>query len=143
MYTILLVFGVIFLLMVKEPSPRVSIFCHPSRIKWNLLKLYCSLCSYYLFITFQVQIVAITNHPVGDSRPSNTLVVTCPVQPEPPLIVNQPSYKKGVVVIAWDAPKPSIVEAPGHPANITYYTVYVDGVWHGEVKANQSSDSHG
>jgi len=31
----------------------------------------------------------------------------------------------------------------GHPANITYYTVYVDGTWHGEIKANAQSDQNG
>lgn len=87
--------------------------------------------------------IAVTNHPVGDSRPSNTINVTCPTIPGSPLIVNQPSYKKGVVVIAWDAPKPSVAGSPGSAANITYYTVYVDGVWHGEMKANQASDTNG
>jgi len=46
-------------------------------------------------------------------------------------------------VIAWDAPKQSIVESAGHPANITYYSIYVDGVWHGEIKANHASDTNG
>lgn len=87
--------------------------------------------------------VAITGHVVGDSRPSNTLTVVCPLLPEPPLLVHQPSYKRGVVIVAWDAPKPKIVEAPGHPANTTYFNVYVDGTWHGEVKANATSDEKG
>ena len=87
--------------------------------------------------------MAITNHPVGDSRPSEPLTIICPSLPEPPLITNQPSYKKGVVIIAWDPPKQSMPGSPGHAANTTYYAVYVDGVWHGEVKANQASDTNG
>lgn len=101
-------------------------------------------CWFHSFSSsLQVQVIALTNHPVGDSRPSNSLQVVCPADPEPPLIVSQPGFKKGLVVVAWDAPKPSIPDAPGHPANITHYHVYLDGVWHGEVMARAKADETG
>ena len=58
--------------------------------------------------TINVNVVAVTSHSIGNSEPSNTLQVTCPTQPAPPHIVQQPSYKKGSVTIAFEKPSNNV-----------------------------------
>ena len=52
----------------------------------------------------RVQLVAQTNNAVGDSDPSNIIKVSCPSNPPATFVTQQPSYKKGTVIMGWDAP---------------------------------------
>ena len=58
--------------------------------------------------TISVNVVAVTSHSIGNSELSNTLQVTCPTQPASPHIVQQPSYKKGSVTIAFEKPSDNV-----------------------------------
>ena len=69
--------------------------------------------------TVKVTIVALTDHPVGHSEPSNTIKVICPHQPPPPPIGQQPSYKKGSVIVAWD--KPPGTDSVPYGEDIVFY----------------------
>ncbi|XP_064633270.1 uncharacterized protein LOC135491376 [Lineus longissimus] len=91
-------------------------------------------------ITISIQVVACTTHAVGNSQASTPLLVSCPLKPPVPTISQQPSYKKGCVVIGWE--KPTGREfAIGE--DIVLYSIYLDGVWHGEVKAMGAADRKG
>lgn len=69
--------------------------------------------------TVCVTVAAVTTHPVGDSQPSNVIKVTCPHKPMVPLITQQPSYKQGSVLIAWEKPPGS--EHAAHGEDIVFY----------------------
>lgn len=75
-----------------------------------------------------------------ESNPSKTIHITCPRRPPAPTISQQPSYKRGCVLLAWDKPR-------GHPdtseETISAYSIFVDGQWHGEVKASRMGDQQG
>ena len=47
---------------------------------------------------------ALTSHHVGPSEPSNTMHVVCPPRPPPPHVMQQPSYKKGTTIVAFEKP---------------------------------------
>lgn len=54
--------------------------------------------------TIVVQVLAVTNHQVGESEPSNAVRVSCPPRPPPVLVQQQPSYRKGSVIVGWEKP---------------------------------------
>lgn len=87
-----------------------------------------------------VNIVSVLARAGQESAPSKTIHITSPVRPPAPTISQQPSYRKGCVLIAWDKPNayPEFTES-----TITSYSIYVDGNWHGEIKANKMSDKQG
>ncbi|XP_046358181.2 uncharacterized protein LOC124136325 [Haliotis rufescens] len=90
--------------------------------------------------TLSVYVVAITSRASQESEPSRTMHITCPRRPPAVAISQQPSYKKGCVLVAWDKPRYT------HASNdeeISLYSIYIDGHWHGEVKANKMSDKQG
>ncbi|XP_067685414.1 uncharacterized protein [Haliotis asinina] len=90
--------------------------------------------------TLSVYVVAITSRASQESEPSRTMHITCPRRPPAVVISQQPSYKKGCVLVAWDKPRYT------HASNdeeISLYSIYIDGHWHGEVKANKMSDKQG
>ena len=51
-----------------------------------------------------VQVVAVVQHQVGNSEPSNSIRVSCPPRPPPVFVQQQPSFKKGTVIVAWEKP---------------------------------------
>ena len=55
--------------------------------------------------TITVTVVTVTDHPIGNSPPSNAIKVTAPHKPPAPHLTEQPSYKKGAVIVAWDKPE--------------------------------------
>ncbi|XP_076447663.1 uncharacterized protein LOC143284653 isoform X3 [Babylonia areolata] len=90
--------------------------------------------------TISINVVAVMARAAQESAPSKTIHITCPRRPAAPTISQQPSYKRGCVLLAWDKPR-------GHPDSteetITAYAIYVDGQWHGEVKASRMGDQQG
>ena len=54
--------------------------------------------------TIKVDVIAVTDHEVGNSQPSNTIKIACPVRPPTPSISQQPSFKKSAVIVAWEKP---------------------------------------
>ena len=54
--------------------------------------------------TIKVSVVVATDNAVGDSEPSNMINVTCPSTPGAPHITQQPSFKKGTMIVAWERP---------------------------------------
>ncbi|XP_025107507.1 uncharacterized protein LOC112572161 isoform X5 [Pomacea canaliculata] len=90
--------------------------------------------------TISINVIAVMTLAAQESAPSKTVYITCPYRPPVPCIAQQPSYKTGCVLIAWDKPL-------GQPAStqeaISSYAIYVDGQWHGEVKANRIGDNQG
>ena len=79
-------------------------------------------------VTHKVHVIATTNHEVGNSAASNALIITCPAQPPSVIISEIPSERAGTAKINWINPS-------NHPQPITYYTIYLDEKWHGEIKA--------
>jgi len=67
----------------------------------------------------KVAVVVATDNAVGDSEPSNVINVTCPASPPSPHITQQPSFKKGTIIVAWDRP-PGMEHAP-YGEDIIYY----------------------
>ena len=53
----------------------------------------------------KVQVQSLTSSSMGDSEPSNTILVYCPPKPPAPSISQQPSHKKGTVTVAWERPQ--------------------------------------
>ena len=51
-----------------------------------------------------VQAVVDHNRSISHSEASNVIRVTCPAKPPAPAISQQPSYKQGTAVIAWERP---------------------------------------
>ena len=90
--------------------------------------------------TISINVVAVMARAAQESAPSKTIHITCPRRPAAPTISQQPSYKRGCVLLAWDKPR-------GHPdtteETISAYAIYVDGQWHGEVKASRMGDQQG
>ncbi|CAL1538548.1 unnamed protein product [Lymnaea stagnalis] len=91
--------------------------------------------------TLSIYVVALSEFGEDESDPSKTIHITCPPRPPAPVISQQPSYKRGCVLIAWA--KPEGYGYASHPEAISSYSIYVDNKWHGEVKANQLSDKQG
>ena len=85
--------------------------------------------------------MTITVHAIGHSEPSNAIKVTGPSPPAAPHIAEQPSYKKNAVIVAWDKPPGS--EHAAYGEDIIAYRVFLDGKWHGEVKATASANRNG
>ncbi|ESO91438.1 hypothetical protein LOTGIDRAFT_153880 [Lottia gigantea] len=90
--------------------------------------------------TISVHVIAVTSRASQESDPSKTIYLSCPRRPPSPTITQQPSFKQGCVLIAWDKPKES---TSSNIEQISAYCVYIDGIWHGEVKANKISDKQG
>ena len=90
--------------------------------------------------TVSINVVAVMARAAQESAPSKTIHITCPRRPAVPTISQQPSYKRGCVLLAWDKPR-------GHPdsteESVSAYSIYVDGQWHGEVKASRMGDQQG
>ena len=74
---------------------------------------------FYVGKTVRVSVVAVTGHAVGDSRPSDIVKVMCPSIPPAPTVTQQPSYKAGSVVLAWD--RPAAMEHISHGEDIIMY----------------------
>ena len=121
-----------------------------------LLYIYLLLCLFSLFShplktsfhlwhgckgkTISINVVAVMARAAQESNPSKTIHITCPRRPPAPTVSQQPSYKRGCVLLAWDKPR-------GHPdtseETISAYSIFVDGQWHGEVKASRMGDQQG
>ncbi|XP_041347758.1 uncharacterized protein LOC121367568 [Gigantopelta aegis] len=91
--------------------------------------------------TISVYVVAVTSRANQESEPSKTIHLSCPRRPPVVSISQQPSYKKGCVLVAWDKPH-NFVSSSNEEA-ISLYSIYVDSRWHGEVKANKMCDQQG
>ncbi|KAH9503746.1 hypothetical protein Btru_066540, partial [Bulinus truncatus] len=91
--------------------------------------------------TMSVYVSALSEFDQDESEPSRIVHFTCPPQPTAPVISQQPSYKRGSVLIGWTKPEShglnSLEEA------VAFYIIYLDGKWHGEVKSNQLNDRQG
>ncbi|CAH1782616.1 unnamed protein product [Owenia fusiformis] len=91
--------------------------------------------------TIRVKVITLTEHRVGNSGPSNIVKVSCPNCPPPPNISQQPSYKRGLVIIAWE--KPESIGGSDKREDILYYNIYLDGAWHGEIMATTQANKNG
>ncbi|XP_012935394.1 uncharacterized protein LOC101845075 isoform X2 [Aplysia californica] len=91
--------------------------------------------------TLSVYVVAVSEFADQESEPSQTLHISCPLRPPAPSISQQPSYKRGCVLMAWN--KPTGHTYSSNDEAVTFYSIFIDGKWHGEVKANKMSDSQG
>ncbi|KAK3579080.1 hypothetical protein CHS0354_029940 [Potamilus streckersoni] len=91
--------------------------------------------------TLSVHVKAVIKSTMQESEPSNKILVTCPRRPPQVHISQQPAFKQGCVLIAWEKPK-------GHTTSfgdedISNYAIYVDGKLYGDEKANKYGDKHG
>ncbi|KAL3853216.1 hypothetical protein ACJMK2_016773 [Sinanodonta woodiana] len=91
--------------------------------------------------TLSVHVKAVIKSSMQESEPSNKILVTCPRRPPLVHVSQQPAFKQGCVLIAWEKPK-------GHTTScgdedISSYAIYVDGKLYGDEKANKYGDKHG
>ncbi|GFN84346.1 fibronectin, partial [Plakobranchus ocellatus] len=91
--------------------------------------------------TLRVHLVAVSEFADQESEPSRSVHITCPPRPPAPVISQQPSYKRGCVLMAWN--KPGNLSISSNQEAITFYSIFIDGKWHGEVKANSLADKQG
>ncbi|KAL5013163.1 hypothetical protein ScPMuIL_007433 [Solemya velum] len=91
--------------------------------------------------TLSVYVVAVTKQASIESEPSRTIHLTCPRRAPAVSISQQPSYKRGTVLIAWERPEGHTFAT--NEEDISLYGVYVDGKWYGEVRANKMGNKHG
>ena len=68
---------------------------------------------------------------MGDSKPSNTIVVRCPTRPTSPTIYCIESTTVGSICIAWKREEPASTGYTEKHAQYSY-SVFVDGMLHGE-----------
>ncbi|ELT90741.1 hypothetical protein CAPTEDRAFT_219540 [Capitella teleta] len=91
--------------------------------------------------SIMVAVTTLSEHPIGNSQPSNSIRVTAPSPPDAPYISEQPSHKKNAVIVAWQKPEAS--EHAPYGEDIVAYRVFLDGKWHGEVKATAAANRNG
>ena len=82
--------------------------------------------------TISINIVA--ESTAQESEPSKTVHITCPSRPTAPCISQQPSYKRGCVLIAWS--RPTGFENPRDRV-VLAYSIFLDGKWHGQMKSEE------
>ncbi|XP_055882729.1 uncharacterized protein LOC106055997 isoform X2 [Biomphalaria glabrata] len=91
--------------------------------------------------TMSIYVTAFSEFGQDESEPSRTVHITCPPRPTAPVISQQPSYKRGSVLIGWTKPESQGLNS--REEAISFYVIYLDGKWHGEVKSNQLYDKQG
>ncbi|KAK6994911.1 fibronectin, partial [Biomphalaria glabrata] len=91
--------------------------------------------------TMSIYVTAFSEFGQDESDPSRTVHITCPPRPTAPVISQQPSYKRGSVLIGWTKPESQGLNS--REEAISFYVIYLDGKWHGEVKSNQLYDKQG
>ncbi|XP_059161356.1 uncharacterized protein LOC131944640 isoform X2 [Physella acuta] len=91
--------------------------------------------------TLSISVAALSEFGGEESESSPTLRITCPAVPPVPIVSQQPSYKRGSVLIAWT--KPEAQDQRSNEETITFYSIFIDNKWHGEVKANPQNDKQG
>ncbi|GFR62047.1 fibronectin, partial [Elysia marginata] len=91
--------------------------------------------------TLRVHLVAVSEFADQESEPSRSVHITCPPRPPAPVISQQPSYKRGCVLMAWTKPEGHSISS--NQEAIAFYSIFIDGKWHGEVKANSLADKQG
>ncbi|PFX18395.1 Titin [Stylophora pistillata] len=84
-------------------------------------------------------LLALTGHSVGDSKPSNAVVVHCPIAPASPEIYIIESSTWGSICIAWKRDKLVSSSYSKRPVQSSY-CVFVDGVLHGECALDHVTD---
>lgn len=76
---------------------------------------------------------------MGDSKPSNTIVIHCPTPPISPQIYHRESATVGSICIVWKHTEPASTDNPEKHAQYSY-SVFVDDMLHGEYPLNGVTD---
>ncbi|KAJ7382965.1 hypothetical protein OS493_031741 [Desmophyllum pertusum] len=84
-------------------------------------------------------LLALTGHSVGDSKPSNTIVIHCPTPPISPQIYHRESATVGSICIVWKHTEPASTDNPEKHAQYSY-SVFVDDMLHGEYPLDGVTD---
>lgn len=76
---------------------------------------------------------------MGDSKPSNTVVVHCPTPPVSPQIYRKDTATVGSICVTWKQAEPTNRDNAEEHARCSY-TVFVDGMLHGEYPLDGVTD---
>ncbi|KAK3103976.1 hypothetical protein FSP39_023382, partial [Pinctada imbricata] len=91
--------------------------------------------------TISVYVVAVTRQNGMKSEPSREVHITCPRRPPKPYISQQPSFKNGCVLVAWN--KPDGVHAAVRQEGISRYAIFLNGKYYGDIRSSTASDRRG
>ena len=67
---------------------------------------------------YEIQIITLTNSIVGQSKPSNPLILVCPQRPSQPLVTQLPTVRPNSVVLGW---KPTVPRSSNKCDQILLY----------------------
>lgn len=76
---------------------------------------------------------------MGDSKPSNAIIIHCPTPPISPQIYHKDCATVGSICVAWKQVPPVSTDSSSKHAQCSY-SVFVDGMLHGEYPLNGVTD---